>query len=86
MVESPIREIRRNLGITQRELASAAGMKASSQISEMEHGLRGISPSLAVLLERAHFDVAEIKQKQDAFCEALRAEVLVKLSEYFHSA
>jgi Predicted transcriptional regulator with C-terminal CBS domains len=78
-VESPIRRIRRNLGLTQRDLAFVCGLASGSLICEVETGARPISGALAELLKRAHFDLDEILREQEAFMSEKKAEVMAML-------
>jgi Predicted transcriptional regulator with C-terminal CBS domains len=85
-MESPILEIRKALGLSQRELAVICGISSASYICDVEKGLRPIGPHVFDLLERTHFDVASIVRQQQAYMEERRSEIMGKLEGLASSA
>jgi len=73
-MESPFRELRNRLGLTQPEMAAIAGV-GQSHISEVENGLAALGDKLEAFLEGISEDVATLKERHDRFMQERSKEL-----------
>lgn len=79
-MESPIRQMRKELGISQKALSLALGV-SPGYLSNVENGLSGIFPKVKGRLRKLHFNVRELDTAQNAFIEQTREELRRRLME-----
>ena len=82
-MESPIKELRKNLRYTQRELAAAAG-DTQGHISDVEKGLIALDHQLIDFLELVGIDSAEIEQKQKEYMEETKKQLIERAKTRSH--
>lgn len=82
-MESPIREMRKRLGMSQDEFSVALGV-GQSTLSGIENGLFDIPAAMRRSLKSLHVDAAKLVRLQRAFMadtkEALKEEIRAKMS------
>jgi len=74
-MESPIKELRKNLKYTQRELAAAAG-ESQGHISDVEKGLIPLDRKIIDFLELVGIDSAETNQRQKDYMEYIKSGLI----------
>jgi len=74
-MESPIKELRKNLEYTQRELAAAAG-ESQGHISDVEKGLIPLDRKIIDFLELVGIDSAETNQRQKDYMEYIKSGLI----------
>jgi len=83
-MESPFRELRSRLGLTQPQIASIAGVR-QSHISEVENGLSPLGEKLEAFLKEISEDVMMLKERHRQFMEEkskeIREGLLAKITE-----
>jgi len=73
-MESPLKTLRKKLGITQPQLARLAGV-SQSQISEVENGMIEIRGKLLSYLQNTGKDILNIKDQQKEFMSYVAAKL-----------
>lgn len=77
-MDSPIREIREQLGLSQDNLALVAG-EWPATLSQIERGTRKPTKRLLKTLAELGFDVAKIQRKHAEFIERRREDIFREL-------
>jgi len=74
MVESPVRRVRREMGLSQIEFAALCGVSHGA-VTFAENGVGGLPRAIAETLAAQGFDVAMLAAEQQAFRRARAAEL-----------
>lgn len=83
-MNSPLKEILKELGIKKKDLALAADL-SNGVLRNVEAGITGINDRLSSFLEEAGVDIESLKRKQEEYMAYVRhqkrEEVLKKIKE-----